>query len=535
MDRRPDIIIFNPDQMRADALGHLGNPAAITPNLDRFAQRDAVSFRNAFCQNPVCVPSRCSFATGLYPHVRGHRTMQYLLREGEPSLFSELKDAGYYVWMNARNDLVAGQIPGLLEQHASEIFYGGDAPAAPGPEQPDPRGKPGDKNYYSFYRGKLKKDRDGRNYSSDDEAVDGAAKRILSFHSDRPLCLFLGLMAPHPPYAVEDPYFSAVDRTKLPPRARVLPKAGKPPMEERLREYMALGRYTERDWTELRACYLGMCIKVDEQFQKICDALKAAGRYDNAAIFFFSDHGDYTGDFDLPEKAQNTFENCLTNVPLLIKPPKGVPVDPGVTESVAELVDFYATAMDFAQVSSSHDSFGKSLRTILADRSIQIKQYAFCEGGRMPYERQCDEYHAYGGDPSDRTREYWPRQQAQLDSDAHEKGTMICDGHYKYVLRTGGRDEFYNLKEDTKEERNQIDRLEYRPIAEKMRSAMLLWYQSTCDLVPRNYDKRFSDEMIWHRVKNICPPQHEQAVKEKIKEGAAFMEVIAFCRSLGGR
>ena len=124
MDRHPDIIIFNPDQMRADALRHLGNPASVTPNLDRFQQTDAVSFRNAFCQNPVCVPSRCSFATGLYPHVYGHRTMAHLLRSHESSIFSELKDAGYDVWMNARNDLIAGQIKGLCERHASEIFTG---------------------------------------------------------------------------------------------------------------------------------------------------------------------------------------------------------------------------------------------------------------------------------------------------------------------------------------------------------------------------------------------------------------------------
>lgn len=94
---KPNIIIFNPDQMRADSLAHLGNPASITPNLDRFAHEDAVSFRNAFCQNTVCVPSRCSFLTGLYPHVRGHRTMSYMLHEDESSLLSELKQSGYYV------------------------------------------------------------------------------------------------------------------------------------------------------------------------------------------------------------------------------------------------------------------------------------------------------------------------------------------------------------------------------------------------------------------------------------------------------
>lgn len=99
----PHIIIFNPDEMRADALSHLGAPAAVIPNLDDFARKEAVSFQNAFCQNPVCVPSRCSFFTGLYPHVSGHRTMTHLLRPGEASLFGELRAAGYHVWMNDRN------------------------------------------------------------------------------------------------------------------------------------------------------------------------------------------------------------------------------------------------------------------------------------------------------------------------------------------------------------------------------------------------------------------------------------------------
>jgi hypothetical protein len=62
--KHPDIIIFNPDQWRGDVLGHMGNPAAVTPHLDRLVAGEAVSFRNAFCQNPVCTPSRCSFKSG---------------------------------------------------------------------------------------------------------------------------------------------------------------------------------------------------------------------------------------------------------------------------------------------------------------------------------------------------------------------------------------------------------------------------------------------------------------------------------------
>lgn len=172
MAKQPHIIIFNPDEMRGDALAHLGNPASITPNLDAFAAHEAVSFGQAYCQNPVCVPSRCSFFTGLYPHVRGHRTMSHLLRPGETSMLKELKEAGYYVWMNDRNDLTAGQIPGWTESHATEIYYSGQKKQGPGNVNPDQRGEPGNKYYYSHYEGQLKCNAEGKNYNGDDEVVD---------------------------------------------------------------------------------------------------------------------------------------------------------------------------------------------------------------------------------------------------------------------------------------------------------------------------------------------------------------------------
>ena len=109
--KKPDIIIFNPDQWRGEVLGHLGNPAAVTPNIDRLVQNDAVSFSYAFCQSTVCTPSRCSFMTGWYPHVRGHRTMFHMLHpeHGEPNLLRILKDVAYFVWWGGKNDLTPGQ------------------------------------------------------------------------------------------------------------------------------------------------------------------------------------------------------------------------------------------------------------------------------------------------------------------------------------------------------------------------------------------------------------------------------------------
>jgi len=510
MSKRPNIIIFNPDQMRTDALAHMGNPASLTPFLDEFAQTDAVSFRRAFCQNTVCVPSRCSFLTGLYPHVHGHRTMSHLLRPGEPSLFSELKEAGYHVWMNGRNDLVAGQYPGLVDSHADEIFYYDEN------TQPAPRSRHQDDKFpYSHYVGRTASPEFG-----DDDDVNAAIRRILNPVNDKPLCLFLGLMNPHPPYQAEDPFYSAIDRHKLPPRIKPDETSGKPLMEGKIRDMQKLGDYTEEQWTELRATYLAMCCKVDDMFRRLCDALKQVGEYDNSAIFFFSDHGDYTGDFGIAEKSQNTFEDCLTNVPLLVKPPKGMPIDPGISDSLVELVDFYSTAMDYAGVKPSHDHFGHHLQPVLADRSAPFRQYAFCEGGRMPYEEHCDEYHANGLSPQATGNVYWPRLTVQLDPVAHAKGTMIRSQRYKYIRRVAGQDEFYDLQTDPGERHNQIDNQQYAAEINELRLAMLGWYQETCDVVPYDYDRRFAPEKIWGMVRGACPPEHKE-------------EVMAFIRKTG--
>lgn len=530
MSQRPNIIIFNPDEMRADTLSHLGNPAAVTPNLDRFAQTDAVSFSNAFCQNPVCVPSRCSFFTGLYPHVHGHRTMTYLLHENEPSLLKELKDSGYYVWMNDRNDLIAGQIPGLVESQVDEIFYSGQS--APGPVE-NLRGEPGNKNYYSHYDGKLGLDANGKNYTSDDAAVDAAIERLNHPVDDRPVCIFLGLMYPHVPYAVEDPYFSAIDRTKLPARITADTCSDKAKILSDIRRYQHMEDYTEEDWNELRATYLGMCMKIDEQFGRLTDAMKKNGTYDNSAIFFFSDHGDFTGDYDLTEKAQNSFEDCLTKVPFLIKPPADVPTDPGICPSLTELVDFYATVTDFADILPSHTQFGKSLRPVLADRSIEQRDYVFCEGGRMPDETHCDEFHESGPNGLSPRVVYWPKNMAQTDPVAHAKGIMIRDHHYKYISRTLGSDEFYDLSIDPEEKINRIEDAAYLPQIYKMKDAMLKWLEGTADVVPYQLDSRFTPEMIFARAKSHASPEDYDLIKEKIASGASFVEVMQFARESG--
>lgn len=523
MAKRPHIIIFNPDEMRWDCLHHMGNPAAITPNLDRLAAEEGVSFSRAYCQNPVCVPSRCSFLTGLYPHTRGHRTMSYLLRPGEETLFTELKNSGYYVWMNARNDLVAGQYPGLVESHADEIFYGADR-LAPGPVK-HLRGEKGNKYYYSHFDGELKTDENGLNYSDDDAAVDAAIARILNPPDERPLCLFLGLLFPHTPYAVEEPYYSAVDRRKLPARVKLADCEGKSKIIQKIHEYAQMDDMTEADWDELRAVYLGMCMKVDAQFGRLVDALKKAGIYDDCAIFFFSDHGDWAGDFGLPEKAQNAFEDCLSRVPLLVKPPKGVDFEPGVSDSLVELVDFYATALDFAGAKSSHVHFGRSLRPALKEHGYALRRFACCEGGRLPEDTHCDEYHDFpNGTPESYV--YYPKMKAQSDPEAHAKGVMLRGERYKYINRISGEDELYDLEADPKETKNLINEPALAPVVAQMQRDMLRWLMETADVVPYEKDQRWSKEMMMAKARRSMNAEQLAAFERDIDRGVPFFQAL---------
>ena len=524
---RPNIVIINPDEMRWNTMGHMGNRAASTPFLDSFAADEAVSFDHAYCQNPVCVPSRCSFFTGLYPHVNGHRTMAHLLRPHETSLLKELKNAGYYVWINARNDLVAGQYEGLAESHASEIFYKpavSKADKQEAPKKPDPFP-------YSHFKGVVP--------NTDETTGDwadtlGAIDRIKHPVDDRPLCLFLGWLNPHPPYTVEQRYYDRIDPEKIEPVISPDETENKCSLMSALRTNQKLDAYTAENWKEMQRVYLAQCSQVDAMFKAVCDALKEAGIYDNTAIIFLSDHGDFAGDYHIPEKAQNTFEDDLTRVPLLIKPPKGEPVDPGITSGMTELVDFYATVMDYAGAALTHDHFGKSLRGVIADRTKTVRKFAFCEGGRRPHENQSDEWHIGGDRGQNPNSEYYPRQLAQSDDDNHTKGTMITDGHHKYIERLNGTHEFYDLDNDPKEKKNNYSSMVGTPVLNELKEAMLHWYQETCDIVPRDYDSRFTPDMIYSMLVGRCPAGKEAEFKAYTRTHTDIVDCSFYLLSLSG-
>jgi arylsulfatase A-like enzyme len=504
--KRPNLILFNPDQWRGDVLGHLGNPAAVTPNLDRLVATDAVSFSNTFCQNPVCMPSRCSFMTGVYPHTWGKRSFTHCLHpeRGEPNLLKELKDAGYHVWWSGKNDLIAGQVPEATAMSVSERFQPTDADYARHGYRKMPRyrenwrvSKDSD-TFYSFYVGQY--ETDGQKIYSDRDWIDvfEACERIRNWDRPEPFCLFMALEMPHPDYGVEDPWFSMIDRDRLPLRPPNLSE-GAPLAIRKMREMLNMEGWTEKRWRELRATYYGMCARVDHQFGLIVQALRDSGHYDDTALFCFSDHGDYTGDYGLVQKHFVGMEDALTRVPLVIKPPAGFPVQPGIDAGLTELIDMTETVYRFAGIDPAYRRFGRDLTPRLENRSQPGRDFVFCESGCTAGQ---PESHQLKMAEMIKQRDYWNEPCPYFPGNhtnpieepfpLHGKVAMIRNQRYKLVTRLYEDDSFFDLEKDPSELINCIHAPELQPVIQSFRETFTRWLWETDSTVPFECDARQS-------------------------------------------
>lgn len=494
MAKKQNILWFVADQMRCDSMAHMGNPASSTPVLDALAN-EGVSFKNAYCQNPVCVPSRCSFLTGLYPHTTGHRTMHYLMREDEPNILETMKNAGYEVVWIGRNDFVPGAR--AKTKYCDKFFDGSDLiekSAVEGGKMKIPHIdiKPEVvpvmqtvDNHYSFYTGKFPE------HSLDKTFDWNCVNAALNYLEERskqkdakPFFIYCTLIFPHPPYGCEEPWYSLIDRSKLPPRRPdVETLKDKASILYAIRSKQNMKGWQEEHYDEMRAVYLGMTARFDHHLGLLCDKLKEIGEYDDTNIFVFSDHGDYTGDYGIAEKCQNSFEDTLTNVPLVVKPAADVPCKKGISDTLVQLVDLPATVSEMAGVPIEYKQFGKSLVATLNGGAGD--DAVFCEGGRVEGEVQAMEPDHGPESP------YWPRISTQHEENgAHTKACMIRMGNLKYTMRLYEKDELYDLERDPMELHNLIDDASYSDSVQKLRGRMLQFYMETGDYVPVAMDKR---------------------------------------------
>ncbi len=464
----PNIVIFIADEMRGDCISLNGriNPLIKTPNLDSLA-KDGFAFTNCFTVNPVCVPSRIATFTGQYIHSSGHRSLYYLIQPHEENLLRLLKKKGYNIVYFGRNDTfsteafkvsVTNRIPLKFTSKLKENPYTED-------------------HYLrkSFYFGeRTVEEAKDLDYYAIQEAI-----RYINSEVQKPFCLVIALSFPHPPYTVEEPYFSMYNRANIPdpipPRLE-----DKPKFMNLIHEHYGLNELKKEDFKEIIATYYGMITKVDHQYGQIVNNLKKVGEFENTAILFFADHGDYVGDYGLTEKWPNAFQDCLINIPLIMKIPN-INIKDKIFHELIENVDLFPTILDIAQVKTKYTHFGKSLFPLLKGEVDFFRNAVFAEGGYDPREPQCFEpvinspQTPYIGIYFDKTN--IPKE----DRTTVARSVMIRTNKWKLIIRSKGREEFYNLQNDPDEILNLIDDKDYLTTITDLKERLLRWYLETSD------------------------------------------------------
>ena len=471
MARPPHLLLFMPETLRADAVLGALEARAKTPNMDRLAA-EGVSFTNCFAQSAYCAPSRCSMFTGLYPHTCGHRSLFHLLRRNERNLFRDLKEAGYRTVAYGKNDLMA--------QDAIEASFD-EVGTRVQPQIPTYMPNPWPEDHklrHSFYHGR----RDKGQCRDSDWAYVQSALRFLDEEHDRPFCVFLPLEFVHPPYEVEEPFFSMHARALAPAPIPARAAGGERSYMRELRAAHGLERLQDGDWREIKATYFGMVSRVDHQLGLLMDRLKQRGLYEQTAIVVFSDHGDYAGDYGMVEKYLSGAEDCLLHVPLIVR----VPGCSGGRQlhGLCELTDLYPTLLEIAGLAPGHSQFGRSLAQALWGRPVPHRDAVFAEGG-FHHDEQQFWPHVEPSNP------YAPmlnamRQHPRMTT----RAAMVRTERHKYVYCPGDRDELYDLEADPQQLVNLAESEGHASVREGLRERLMRWMLDTADVLPMERDPR---------------------------------------------
>ncbi len=480
-----NFILFNPDEMRADTSGCYGHPLVKTPNLDKLAAQ-GTRFEQAHVTHTVCSPSRCSMMTGWHPHVHGHRSLWHLLRPDEPNLLQYLHDAGYYILWAGKNDVFA---PETLERDVDRY---GSAQGKRGfrdfkiPfDQDDPR-------YYSFLMNEAGAYEDSGDYANVQQAIE----YLQNKDDDQPFVIYLPLSNPHPPYCAPKGYHDMYDPADIPP-LRPVQEAGKPDYVKEIRKSRRLDEMTDAHFRDVHAKYLGQVTYLDALFGDLMEALAASPHADDTAIVFWSDHGDWAGDYGLVEKWPAGLDDTLTRIPLVIRVPNGAEGHV-VTESV-EHHDIMPTVLELAGIQCQHSHFAQSMVPQLQGAAGNPERMTFAEGGYdLPHDYWC-----YEGRPDSAAftlakpgNIYYPKIALQ-----NEQPHTVCRSAsvrtqtHKLIQRTKQCNELYDLVKDPLELNNVYDDPNYAAVRQELTDALLNWYVSTADVTPwyenpRNYEKQ---------------------------------------------
>jgi len=349
------------------SLGCYGHSIVKSPNIDRLAAL-GTRFDRAYCQFPVCNPSRTSLLTGLRPDTTG------VLNNTTP-FRSKLPDVVTLPQLFREN--------GYFTTRAGKIFHSRG-------ETDDPKAWDSMFDAKGTSRGK---EGQGRNLTGgnvrwcrwlaaegdDEDQPDGqiAAETIrqLEEHREGPFFIAAGFHKPHDPFITPKRYFDLYPLDKM--------KLVRDPADRSAEHPQSIGsgwkkdfdRFTDRERREfMRAYYAGISF-VDAQVGKLMAAMDRLGLWGNTTVVFFGDHGYQLGEHGWWNK--NTLYEPSARAPMIV-------ISPGAAKGascsgIVEFVDIYPTLADLHGLPAPGDLAGTSLRPLLHDSNLPGKRAAFTQ------------------------------------------------------------------------------------------------------------------------------------------------------------
>jgi arylsulfatase A-like enzyme len=348
---KPNFILIITDQMRGDAISCLGSLNARTQNLDKLAE-EGVIFQNAYSNNPVCLPSRISMFTGLYPHQ--HRALtnkgpDWQTMEG--TLFDLFKKQGYRLGYVGKNHMLR------VEKSVLEDYF----------------------DYYHFV------DReDFRAYSKHvppwwhSDTYEPSERCFTTTHTDEgiefinntdePFFLVISYHDPHPPYMAPSEYSSKYTSEEM-TIPDFMPASS---LSTRLDDFyraMEFDKIKDSDLTETMRYYYAAISYIDENVGRLINNLHHKEIAEKTIVLFTADHGDFMGEHRMVRKGMFHYE-ALLHVPMIWYGP-GQIESQFIVNNLAQSVDIMPTIGDFLGVEIPKSLPGRSLKPVLQGQELE--------------------------------------------------------------------------------------------------------------------------------------------------------------------
>jgi arylsulfatase A-like enzyme len=363
--KKLNVLFLMSDDMRPD-LGCYGHPLVKSPTIDALAKA-GVRFDRAYCQYPLCNPSRTSLLTGRHPTTTGVRDNTVYFRDAHPdwvTLPQVFKDNGYAT-------LRTGKIfHGGIDDPVSWT-EGAEAMAAAA-KKADPKERKANSDRIVVLPG------DGEQHG-DTRACDRAIE-LLRKYKDKPFFLCCGTTKPHSPPTAPQKFFDLYDRAKTPLPKDFAPRptvpTGFPDRCLTPNGDLFIGRDAGEDEARrVIQAYWASLTFADWNLGRVVAELDKLGLRENTVIIFWGDHGYHLGEKGKWSKHGSLFE-VGTRVPLIVVAP-GAKGNGKAVSAPVQTLDLFPTLCELCGLKPSAGVEGHSLVPLLNDPAAEWRHPAF--------------------------------------------------------------------------------------------------------------------------------------------------------------